>query len=404
MKCLIVHNYYQKRGGEDAVFEAESALLASRGHDVELFTMHNDAVSSYSKLGVAATTIWSGGAHKRLAQHLREFQPDIVHFHNIFPLISPSAISAAKSSGAAVVQTLHNFRLLCPSANLYRDGNICEDCLDLTVKWPAVVRSCYRESRGASAAVAAMLAVHQAAGIRGSLVDRYIALSHHSRSFFIRGGISPERIVVKPNFVDKPVAAPARSLGREGFVLYVGRLVPEKGVLTLLEAWQGADAPGVPLIIAGEGPLAPKVAAAGGMVQWVGRKSKAEIYDLMRRASLLVFPSEWYEPFGLVIVEAFANGLPVVAGRIGAAAELIDSGRTGFLFEPGNAMMLKAAVRYALESTEALSCMGKAAAEEYGAKYTPARNLNQLTDIYAEAIGANGANKLAFNRSEVANG
>src|ERR1039457_1521499 len=148
MKCLIVHNYYQKRGGEDAVFEAESALLASRDHDVELFTMHNDAVSSYSKLGVAATTIWNSSAHKRLAQHLREFQPDIVHFHNIFPLISPSAISAAKSSGAAVVQTLHNFRLLCPSANLYRDGNICEDCLDLTVKWPAVVRSCYRESRG----------------------------------------------------------------------------------------------------------------------------------------------------------------------------------------------------------------------------------------------------------------
>ncbi|MDB5393546.1 MAG: kanE 3 [Rhodospirillales bacterium] len=384
MKCLIVHNYYQKRGGEDSVFEAERDLLSSAGHDVQDFTIHNDLLTGKSKIKIAAATLWNHDIYQRIRQRCRDFKPDIVHFHNTFPMISPAALYAAKDAGAAVVMSLHNYRLLCPSANLYRNGSICEDCLTRTVKWPSVVHGCYRGSRAETGVIAAMLAVHRMAGSFSGLVDKYVALSEHSRSLFIRGGFSPAEVVVKPNFVSAP--PPEAVARRVPFVLFVGRLVPEKGIPTLLRAWSRPTAPDVPLVVVGEGPLASDVAAAGGNVHLLGSKTRPEVYKLMRRASLLICPSEWSEPFGLVIVEAFANALPVLAAGIGAARELIDHGRTGYLFDAADPDMLARAAYYALECPEALGRMGVAAELEYRTKYTPACNLSLLEAIYRDAI------------------
>jgi glycosyltransferase involved in cell wall biosynthesis len=385
MKCLIVHNYYQKRGGEDAVFEAEGALLAAAGHEVEYFTVHNDTVKDYSKIGLLGATVWNHGIYRQLAYRLREFRPDVVHFHNTFPLISLAAVQAAKDAGATVIMTLHNFRFICPSANLYRNNQPCELCVDRRVKWPAVTNGCYRGSRTESAAIVAMLAIHRAMGNFNGLVDRYIALSHHSRALFLQAGFSPEKIVVKPNFVPAALASDS-AIQRAPFVLFVGRMVPDKGVLTLLKAWNLSDAPDAPLIMVGEGPLAANVRAAGGRVKLLASRDRSEVYRLMQQASLLVFPSEWYEPFGLVVVEAFANGLPVAAARIGAAEELIDSGRTGFFFNPGDPLSLAATVRDAFERPKVLAAMGASAAADYHAKFTPSRNLKLLEAIYHEAV------------------
>ncbi len=397
MRCLIVHNYYQNRGGEDCVFEAESRLLSSGGHDVRNYTLHNDSLIGRSKIGIAADTVWNRDVYRQMQRSIREFKPDIVHFHNTFPLVSPAAVYAAKDAGATVIMSLHNYRLLCPSANLYRDGNICEDCFGRTVKWPAVLHRCYRGSSAQSGVVALMLAVHRVEGRFGGLVDRYIALSEHSRSLFVRAGLEPDRVVVKPNFVVQPPLAP--DVAREGFVLFVGRLVPEKGTSTLLEAWRSSSAPQVPLIVVGEGPLASEVGRAGGNIQLLGKKTRSEVQALMRRASLLVFPSEWCEPFGLVIVEALANELPVLAAGVGAARELVDHCRTGFLFEAGNPQLLARAAHYALECPEALYRMGLAAGLEYRMKYTPERNLTLLETIYRDALGDRLAPALAGNLS-----
>ncbi len=390
MKCLIVHNFYQKRGGEDAVFEGECDLLSAGGHKVEEFTLHNDALDDQSKLSMFSNMIWNRDVYRRLTKRLEDFNPDIVHFHNTFPIISPGAIVAAKRSGAAVVVTLHNYRLLCPSANLYRAEAICEDCLGKTIKWHAVSHACYRESRLQSGALATMLAVHRAMATFETSVDKFIALSEHSRSLFVRAGFAADKIAVKPNFVPRPAHSPNQQ-PRRPFALFVGRLVPEKGVATLLKAWRGPDAPDADLLVLGGGPLERQVAEAGGRVKFLGKKSRSEVDELMLTAGLLVFPSEWYEPFGLVVIEAFASGLPVLAADVGAAKELIDQGRTGFLFPSGNSQALARAARYAFESPTALESMGRAAEQEYFARYTPARNLTLLEAIYRNAMSDSGA-------------
>jgi glycosyltransferase involved in cell wall biosynthesis len=398
MKCLIVHNFYQKRGGEDAVFEGERDLLAAGGHGVEEFTLHNDALDDQSKLSMFSNMIWNRGIYSRLERRLEDFRADIVHFHNTFPIVSPGALVAAKRSGAAVVMTLHNYRLLCPSANLYRAEAICEDCLGRSIKWPAVSHACYRESRLQSGALATMLAVHGANATFQSSVDKFIALGEHSRSLFVKAGFGADKIAVKPNFIPLP-SHPSQQLRRRPFALFVGRLVPEKGVATLLKAWSGPEAPAVDLMVVGGGPLERQVAEAGGRVKFLGKKSRSEVDELMRSASLLLFPSEWYEPFGLVVIEAFANGLPVLAADVGAAKELIDQGCTGFLFPPGDSQSLARAVRYAFESLPALESMGRAAEQAYLLRYTPARNLKLLEGIYQDAIRRAGAPVLSSSES-----
>jgi glycosyltransferase involved in cell wall biosynthesis len=385
MRILVCHNFYQQPGGEDEVFRAEVELLRHFGHEVATFEMDNDAVETMSKPALMAATVWNGRSYAAMRQAVRKLNAEVVHFHNTFPLISPAAYSAARAEGAAVVQTLHNFRLLCPGANLFRDGKACEDCIGKRMPWPGVVHKCYRQSTTASAAVATLITVHHGIGTWRNAVDLYLAPTEFARGKFIAGGLPADNLMVKPNFVDPD---PGVATGDGGYAIYVARLSHEKGLETLLAAWERLGG-AVPLKIIGDGPLAPQVTAAQQHtpnIDWLGRRPLAEVYDAIGRAMLLVFPSRCYETFGRVAVEAYAKGTPVIASRHGAAGDIVRDGVTGTLFEPGNAEALAEGVRRMLGDRLTLSNMRSAARREYEAKYTGAANHKQLMTAYRRAL------------------
>ena len=382
-RILIAHNSYQQRGGEDAVVEAEAELLRSRGHAVRLLVAHNDAIVRMPRSRLAARTFWSSETVRDFRQALVEFRPDILHVHNTFPLISPSIYWAAARAGVPVVQTLHNFRLLCPQAMLLREGHICEDCVG-RLPWRGVVRRCYRGSAAQSGVLAGMISLHRALGTWGSKVDRYIALNEFCRRKFIEGGLPAQRIVVKPNFVDFP--APEAG-AREG-MLFVGRLAEEKGLSTLCAA--ARLAPDVAVRVAGTGPQAGLLQGIPSVAH-LGALSAAEVREAMCRAQALVMPSLWYENFPRTLVEAFACALPVIASRIGALAELVEDGVTGLLFEPGDAADLAAKMKWAAARPDALMRMGQEARRRYLREFSPEVNYRRLTEIYAQVLAATPA-------------
>jgi glycosyltransferase involved in cell wall biosynthesis len=384
MRILSIHNSYQIRGGEDVSSESEQRLLRERGHQVDIYEENNDRISTLNTANVALKTIWSTEAYKIVKQRLQQSNYNLIHVQNFFPLISPSVYYAAKSQGVPVVQTLRNYRLLCPNALFFRDGQVCEDCIGKPIPYPGILHRCYRESQTASAGVAAMLAVHRTMNTWTKMVDLYIALTQFARQKFIEGGLPPEKIVVKPNFVHPD---PGVGSGDGGYALFVGRLSVEKGLDTLLTAWEQLDNP-LPLKIVGDGPLADKVMEATQRlpkVEWLGRKPMPEVHELMGKAMFLIFPSEWYETFGRVAVEAFAKGTPVIAANIGAIAELVDSGRTGLHFRPGDSKDLAARVEWALTHPTELALMRQEARAEFEAKYTATKNYQKLMEIYDKA-------------------
>lgn len=386
MRVLSIHNRYQIRGGEDESREAEERLLREMGHVVDVYEENNDRVPTVSPMQMATNTIWSHKAYQIVEQRLSEQPHDIVHVQNFFPLISPSVYYAAKSKGVPVVQTLRNYRLLCPNGLFFRNGSACEDCLGKAVPLPGVWHGCYRESQIATGAVATMLTVHRTMRTWLEMVDVYIALTEFARQKFIQGGFPAEKIVVKPNFVHP---APVVGTGSGGYALFVGRLSVEKGLDTLLTAWEQLGNQ-LPLKIVGDGPLADRVVEAAQKlesVEWLGRKSMAEVHKLMGEATVVIFPSKWYETFGRVAVEAFAKGTPVIAANIGAIAELVEHGRTGLHFQPGDAVDLATQVEWALAHPRELATMRQEARTEFETKYTAEKNYRKLMEIYQLACG-----------------
>ena len=381
----MVHNYYQQPGGEDRVASAEAELLQNNGHEVLWYTKHNDAIENMNALSVATATIWNRESYNKLYKIIKNESPDVVHFHNTFPLISPAGYYAAKNNRVAVVQTLHNYRLFCPAGTLFRNGNVCEDCMGKAIAWPGVRHACYRESRAATAVVAAMLSSHRLLRTWQRKVDLYIAISEFARQKFIEAGLSPEKIVVKPNFIE-PDPGPGNE--RDDYALFVGRLSREKGIDTLLAAWEKLDG-SVNLKIVGDGPLAAKVrdqAARLPSVEALGRMDRDGVMALMGATNFLIFPSEPYETFGLVAVEACARETPVIVSRLGAMSEIIRDRDTGLHFEAGNAEDLATTVRWAVGHPAEIRQMGKAARKEYLKNYTGRRNYQLLTGIYEQAI------------------
>ncbi len=386
LKVLVVHNSYQQAGGEDVVCAAEAALLRQHGHEVVEYHEDNRRIQEMSRLAVAAQTLWSRPAHRKLLQLVRHVHPDVIHFHNTFLLISPSAYYASQEAGVPAVQTQHNYRVLCPAATFFRDGHVCEDCLDKTLPWPGVVHACYRGSRSQTAVVAAMLTVHRALKTWRDQVDLYLAVTDFSRRKFIAGGLPAEKVVVKPNFVHPD---PGMKDGHGRYALFVGRLSPEKGLRTLLQAWEGVK--DIPLKLVGDGPLMDEVRAVVraqtlGAVEVLGRRPQQEVLDLMHGASFLVFPSEWYECFPVTLAEAFACGLPAVVSSLGAMAEIVENGRTGLHFRPGDPEDLAAKVEWAWGHTREMTVMGREARRQYEQKYTAERNYQRLMEVYQMAI------------------
>ena len=380
LKIIIAHNFYQQAGGEDQVFADETALLESHGHTVARHTVHNDEVTNLGRLTLAGRTIWNRQSHRELYELVRREQAEIVHFHNTFPLLSPSVYSAARAAGAAVVQTLHNYRLVCPTAICYRDGKVCEDCLSKSIPWPAILHRCYRGDRGASVVTAAMLAVHHGRGTFANDVDAFIALTEFARQKFVQAALPAEKISVKPNFVS-PDAGPGDGSGN--YCLFVGRLTESKGIQVLLKAWKHLPER-LELKIAGDGELAPLVrdaAATDPRIHFVGRLPPHQINDLMGKAAALIFPSVWYEGLPKTILESYARGTPVIASKLGSMIELIEDGKTGRHFNPGDAVDLAATVSRAF-ADGSLAAMRSAVRERFVSRYTADANYKMLMEVY----------------------
>lgn len=389
VKVLLAHNYYQQRGGEDEVFANEGAILEAHGHQVVCYTAHNDQIAGLRALTLARNTIWNRATYEKLRSLARESRPQVAHFHNTFPLISPAAYQAAKEEGVPVVQTLHNYRLLCPNALFFRDGRVCEDCMGKALPWPGVVHACYRESRVASGVVAGMLSVHRASDTWKN-VDMYVVPTRFARNKFVEGGLPESKITVKPNFVHPD---PGLGSGGGGYALFVGRLSVEKGINSLIAAWRHIRGR-LPLKIVGDGPLATDVKNAAARiegVEWLGRKSAKEVYELMGEASMLVIPSECYETFGRVAAEALAKGTPVIAADTGAVAEMVEHGRTGLVFRYGVLQDLVAQLEWALAHPQRLAAMRREARAEFEAKYTAEHNYRMLMKIYESIIDRHAA-------------
>ncbi|MCW5876369.1 MAG: glycosyltransferase family 4 protein [Anaerolineales bacterium] len=386
MRIICAHNFYREPGGEDISYRAQVDLLRAHGHQVFTYERYNKELEDISPLRGAIDTVWSQRSLRELEKLLKNSRAEVVHFTNTFLRISPATYYACKAKGIAVVQDLRNYRLLCPAANFLRNGAPCEDCLGKTLAWPAVQHACWRSSRSQTAVSVLNNAVHRGLGTWHSKVDRFVALTDFARHKFIQGGLPQEKIVVKPNFVQ---ASPPSEAKREDFVLFVGRLSQEKGILPMLQAWEGLT---VPLKIIGDGPLRSQVELAASKsesIQWLGHQGPKDIAQLMGSARALVFPSVCYEGMPRSILEAFAAGLPVIASKLGAMQEMIHDGHTGIHFEAGNPQDLTKKINWALAQPSLLSEMGSQARSEYESKYTPKANYGLLMDIYQQALESN---------------
>jgi glycosyltransferase involved in cell wall biosynthesis len=393
VKIILVHNSYQQPGGEDVVFDQERQLLERAGHQVVLFRRSNFEVSSYrgaKQLILLQKAIWNNDARGSFAELLRSEKPDVVHVHNTWAMISPSIYSACLEAGVPVVQTLHNYRLLCPVGTFFRNGKICEECMDHSM-WRSIRYGCYRESRVHTAGVGLMLAVHRRRHTWRREITSYIVLTEFARQKFIQGGFPEEKLFVKPNFV---YPDPKQRVGDGSYALFAGRLSPEKRVSTLLQAWTHLRSR-VPLVIVGGGAQRDELEKEAirdnlTMVEFRGLLTREQTLATLKNARFLIFSSEWYETFGLTMVEAFACGVPVICSRMGAMQEIVDDGRTGLHFAPGDGADLAEKVEWAWNHPEQMRQMGEEGRREYERKYTAAQNYPRLLEIYEQAIAAHG--------------
>ena len=364
-------------------------MLERAGHRIVTFCRSNWEADDYvgiRQITLAKRTIWNSRAREDFLRLLRHEKPDIVHVHNTFVIISPAVYSACFEEGIPVVQTLHNYRLLCPGATFFRDGKVCEECLPGPL-WPSVQHSCYGDSRAATAVVAGMLAYHRIRGTWNDEISCFITPTEFARQKFIEGRLPADRVFVKPHFVHPD---PGGHAGNREYALFAGRLSPTNRVRIVLEAWKRRQFP-VPLLIVGGGPdqqELEKQAAADGLtqVQFLGQLPHDETLAAVRKARFLVFSSEWYESFGLTMVEAFACGTPVIASDIGTMKEIVEEGRTGLHFAVGNPESLAQKVEWALAHPTEMRAMGIEARRVYETKYTADKNYPVLMEIYDKAL------------------
>ena len=381
MRILVAHNRYQQRGGEDVVFENEVKLLGASGHDVDTLVVSNDAiVSLFDKTLTALRTAKNPTGTAAMARAIDRFRPDIVHVHNFFPMLSPAIYRICQRARIPVVQTLHNYRPICAAGHFLRNGHVCTLCLHGSPVW-GVVHRCYRGSIIGSVGIVRMIAVHRRRGTWRNDVDRFIVLSEFGRRIFIEAGFPAERIDVKPNFMEDP--GEPLDIPRGG-VLFVGRLSKEKGVDALIKASIRFD---FPLRIAGSGSeLGLLRGQAGPNVTFLGQLSPDAILAEIRRAAAVAVPSLWYEGFPMVVLEAFACATPVIASRIGALAEIIEHGKTGFLASAGHSTELGESAVKILKNPDMSRQLGRSARQTFLSRYTPEMNLQMIEAIYQRTI------------------
>ncbi|MFJ6917341.1 glycosyltransferase [Streptomyces sp. NPDC101133] len=397
MHVLVVHNRYNSAqpSGENNVVDQEVALLRGAGHRVGVFERRSDDIAGRSLPGKVAVPLlvpWNPAVRRELAARLRAERPDVVHVHNVFPLLSPSVLAACADAGVPAVATLHNYTQVCPPGTLQREGRSCTECVGAATPLPAVRHGCYRNSRLATVPLAVGLSVNRRRWWSG--VERFFCISAAQRDVLVAAGMPAERLAVKHNFVPDP---DARRSGTGEHVLYLGRLAEAKGVRLLMAAWDEVAAGGgvgVPLVIAGTGPLEGEVTAwAAGRddVRYVGLYDPEQCRRAVARSVAVVAPSTWLEAFGLVVVEAMAAGVPTVAAGHGAFVELVEDGVTGLLHRPGETTSLAACLRRITAEPDRNRRMGLAARRRYEQGFSPAVGLERLVEGYRAAIAGRSA-------------
>ncbi|MFI0264078.1 glycosyltransferase [Streptomyces sp. NPDC017056] len=391
MHVLVVHNRYSSAqpSGENKVVDQEVGLLRAAGHRVEVFERRSDDIAARSLPGKAAVPLlvpWNPAVRAELAARLRTARPDVVHVHNVFPLLSPAVLAACADAGVPAVATLHNYSQVCPPGTLQRDGRPCTECVG-SAPLPAVRHGCYRNSRLATVPLAVGLSVNRRRWRSG--VARFFCISAAQRDVLVRAGLPAERLAVKHNFVPEPGV---RRSGDGEQVLYLGRLAEAKGVRLLMAAWDEIAAGGgvgVPLVVAGAGPLEQEVrawAAGRDDVRYVGLYDAEQCRQAVARSVAVVAPSTWLEAFGLVVVEAMAAGVPAVAAGHGAFVELVEDGVSGLLHRPGDSASLASCLRRIAAGPARNREMGRAARRRYEQGFSPAVGLERLVEGYRCAI------------------
>jgi len=391
LRILFAHNRYMIRGGEDESREQEMACLRSRGHDVFEYVVDSRDIQQGNMIATGIGSIWSGPQYRHMTELIRGMRPDILKVDNYFPVLSPSIFEAAKTMGVATVFSVRNYRLICPAATLYRDGRVCTDCVGSNLAIPAILHKCYRDSYAQSSAVVLSNAYAHMRGTWVHSVDRFVAVSQFVKNQLVLGGFAAEKIVVKPN----SIADTGAGDGSGKFAMYVGRLTEEKGVRTLLAAWEKIG-PSLPLKIIGDGPLESAVAVAAKQnpgIEYLQRRPIAEVCEQLGNAQVLIFPSQWLEPFGRTIIEAYSKGTPVIAADTPPMRDMIEDGRSGLLFRAGSSDDLAQMVLSSAVEHDKLTLMRPRARDLYLEKYSPESNYAQMMRIF-EGVLAKGAAKL----------
>ncbi len=386
MKILYAWNLYREHGGENQWYPSEPELFRKHGHETLLYERDNKELDGFSALQKARLffgAAWSERTYDEVTDLLVREKPDIVHVYNTVVLLTPSIFHACRDAGVPVVQTLYNYRLVCPAATLLRDGKVCEECIDHSL-WRAVKHRCYRGSLIQSAALARTIALHRRKGTWENAVSGFIVPTPFMKAKLTEGGVSASKIHVKPNWHDPDPGLRPAPPAPDAACLYVGRLAEEKGIRTALAAWK--QNAGLPLLrILGDGPLRSEVEAvlAGGTaspVEYVGRQPHERVLEEMKTALCLVLPSEWYEAFPHTILEAYGSGTPIVGSRIGTTADVIEHGVTGLLYESGNPSALAAAIREL--TPESATALGRNARSAFVEKYSVEPAYRNLRAIY----------------------
>jgi len=383
MKILQIHNKYQLKGGEDVVYATEKELLEANGHTVIIYERHNKEIEEYSLIKKSAllwNTSWSKESYTEITDLIAKEKPDICHVHNYMPLISPAVFYACRNNNVPVIQTLHNYRMLCSNAYLFREGKVCEECLGKSL-YHSVKYGCYRNSRIQTYALARMIETHKQRETWGKVIDGYICLTDFAKAKFIEGGLPEDKLFIKPNFLSE---TKLNNCEKNKYFFFIGRLDNTKGISTLINSFKEIE--NIQIKVAGDGPLKKLLKKTYTNIEYLGQQNRNKILEFLGSSIALIFPSVWYETFGLVAIEAFACGKPVITSNLGTMSELIEDGKTGLLFEPGNAKDLAEKIKWAYEHKAEMKQMGLNARKVYEDKYTPENNYKMLMDIYNTVI------------------
>lgn len=387
-KILMVHNFYQIGGGEHTVFKNEVDLLRSHGHEVIEYTRSNDELKA-SKVKLALSpfsTLWSFKTYREVKRIIKDENIDIVHCHNTFPLISPSVYYAARSQKVPVIQTVHNFRFLCPNGTFYCNGHICEECREKNNFCSALKNRCYRNSLIQTLVVTSMLRLHRILGTYKKI--SYIFLTDFNRKKFEKLiDINGDNVFVKPNFVKEQDAG--KRDADDAYFVYAGRLEDSKGIKALLEAWCQIE-PGYHLHIYGDGPLKDYIKEKANLfpkIEYRGFCPQEIIQDDLRAATATIFPSTLYEGFPMIVAESFSCGCPVIATNIGNHAEMVRRANGGALYNPDSVSELEGAIKYVIENNEKLSRNALNYASE---NLSPQEGYSSIISIYDSAPTVGG--------------